>query len=98
MTLALRYIFALIVWSMIVVADILLRLLFLPLIPFAWLWTGGGYTQTSAQLSVNLVDFYTRPLMRMPRLIWNRLLRRGGSPANRHSDTGFLQGFGDDRI
>lgn len=87
---AIRYLVALASWLAIISLDIILRIMFLPAMPFFWLWTGAGQTQTSAQLSVNLVDFYTRPLMRMP-----RLLRRSRSPANRYPKTGPVQRIGD---
>jgi len=83
-----RYVVALVAWLAIVLLDIVLRLMFLPVMPFFWAWTGAGQTQTSAQLSVNLVDFYTRPLMRMPRADWRRLLGRGGHSADRDAKPG----------
>lgn len=69
---AVRYVIALVAWSFIVTVDIMLRVLFVPLIFFSWLFTGFGQTQHGAQHNMNLVDFYTRPLMRLPRLLGGR--------------------------
>jgi hypothetical protein len=71
----LRYLVALTAWAAVVGVDLLLRVMFLPVMPFFWLATGFGRTQTGAQMNVNLAEFYTRPLMRMP------LLRRRRSRA-----------------
>jgi hypothetical protein len=73
----LRYLVALAAWAGVVSVDLLLRVMFLPAMPFFWLATGFGRTQTGAQMNVNLVEFYTRPFMRMP-----LLRRRRRSPAD----------------
>lgn len=62
----LRYLVAVVAWVLVVAADVLLRIMFLPAMPFFWLATGFGRTQVGAQMNVNLVEFYTRPLMRRP--------------------------------
>ena len=61
-----RYLVALIGWVLIVGTDVLLRVMFLPIMPFFWLATGFGRTQVGAQMNVNIFEFYTRPLMRRP--------------------------------
>lgn len=80
----LRYLVAVIAWAGIVFADIVLRIMFLPVIPFFWAWMGFGCTQEGAQLNANLVDFYTRPLMRFPRADWRRLFGRGRTNSAAH--------------
>jgi len=75
-----RYLIALSAWAGIVTLDIILRIMFIPVMPFFWMWMGFGYTQEGAQLNANLADFYTRPLMRMPRADWRRLFGRNGGP------------------
>jgi hypothetical protein len=83
---ALRYAVAVTAWAVIVSVDLILRVLFLPAMPFFWLATGFGQTQMGAQMNVNLVEFYTRPLMRMP------LLRRSGSrSADKPAKPGLIQ-------
>ncbi len=67
---SLRYAVALMAWVVIVGGDLFLRVVFLPLLPAVRLWH--GYTQKGAQFEVNAVEFYTRPLMRMPRLLNRR--------------------------
>lgn len=74
-----RYAVAFVLWVVIIAGDILLRCLFVPMIFFSWLFTGFGQTQHGAQHNMNMIDFYTRPLMRMP-----RLLGRGRYPAKRN--------------
>jgi hypothetical protein len=73
-----RYGIALIAWAGVVTGDIFLRIVFVPMLPFAWLLTGFRTTQQGVQLEITAIEFYTRPLMRMP-----RLLGRGRSPAHR---------------
>ncbi len=70
MSYSLRYAIALVVWAVIVLGDIFLRIAFLPILPFVRLRY--GYTQKGAQFEINAVEFYTRPLMRMPRLFNHR--------------------------
>lgn len=88
---AVRYFVALAAWLAIISLDILVRIMFLPVMPFFMAWSGFAQTQHGAQLSVNLVDFYTRPLMRMPRTDWRRLLGRGGHSADRDAKPGFVK-------
>lgn len=81
----LRYAIALGTWAWIVALDIILRIMFVPIIPFAWLWAGANQTQQGAQLGVNLAEFYTRPVMRMP------LLRGRRRAANQTPKTGLIE-------
>ncbi len=88
---SLRYAIALVAWVVIVLGDIFLRIVFLPILPFIRLRY--GYTQKGAQFEVNAVEFYTRPLMRMPRL----LNRRRRCSADQPAQTRAIKHIGNDR-
>lgn len=93
---AVRYLVALVTWVGVVSGDIVLRIVFLPVMPFFFFGTGFGTTQTGAQMNVNVVEFYTRPLMRPPRATWRRLLGRGSS-ADDAPKTSTVEKLGDYR-
>lgn len=94
-----RYLIALSAWAGIVTLDIILRIMFIPVMPFFWLWSGFSYTQHGAQLNASTVDFYTRPLMRMPRADWRKLLGRGrGGSANQPAKARLVQDIRNSRI
>lgn len=70
-----RYMVALLAWVAWVSGDLLLRIAFLPLLPWIGMLSAFGlaHTQETAQLHANLCDFYTRRLLQFPK--WRRSLR-----------------------
>lgn len=101
-----RYIVAVTAWVGVVAGDAFARVALLAMLPFVWIRSAFGmaHTQETAQLQANYVDFYTRPLMRMPKADWKRLLgrrcRSAEGPATSSeepSEPRFLKNVGNDR-
>lgn len=92
-----RYLIALVAWAGVVVGDVFLRIVFVPLLPFAWVQMGCRTTQQGVQLEVTVIEFYARPLMRLPRADWRRLLGRGGRCADQPPEPRFIENVGDHR-
>ena len=85
----LRYLIAVAAWALIVVADLLLRMAFLPFMPVLWLRS--WQTQPNSQLLTDAADFIYRPMRRFPKVDWHRLFLRRQSrrgPAASRSLTG----------
>lgn len=72
-----RYLVAVVMWLLFVSADLLSRILLIPMIPLIGAVSafGAAHTQETAQLHANLIDFYVKPFARFPRANWRRLLR-----------------------
>jgi hypothetical protein len=81
---ALRYLIALLAWSVLLAGTLLFKFVLLCMVPIILIWTKFGldYTQQSAQATADLADMFIYKWPRFPRADWKRLFGLGsaGSP------------------
>lgn len=72
---ALRYLIALLAWSMLLAGTLVLKFLLICCIPIILIWTKFGldYTQQSAQATGTLADLLIYGWPRFPRASWRKL-------------------------
>lgn len=94
---AVRFVVALVVWLIMLAALLILKVMFLPLMPFVWSQSAFGLakTQSSVQTNINMAEFYS--LTWPPRLWvdWDRLLGRGGGSADNPANARLVEELSD---